>query len=105
MSTSDSGDYEIERGIPFPGKQRTATGRRPTYPFARLEVGESFFVPSRAASFSKESKLCAALHKARQIMGHNFAWSPENGGYRIYRLAGEAIVKRHKSRDDNGRAS
>jgi len=85
--------FVIEDQVPFPGPQRTASGRRATYPFRKLVVGQSFFVRSEKRIFSAEPKLCAAFHKARQTTKYNFAWAREEGGFRIYRLEGVATIK------------
>jgi hypothetical protein len=97
--------FPIETGVPFPGKQKTAAGRPSIYPFSKLEVNQSFFVASERPTFSSERTLCAAYHKARETMGHNFAWAREEGGFRIFRLPGEAVVKKHRPREVDERAA
>lgn len=87
-------EYEIENDIPFPGKPR-AGGRRSAYPFAQLEVGQSFFVPSKNPIFSQNKKLSVALRKARETLGYDLQWAREEGGFRIFRLPGEAKFRKY----------
>jgi len=39
--------FQILKNIPTPKTIRTLTPREPRYPFAQMEVGDSFFVPNK----------------------------------------------------------
>lgn len=43
--TETPSEFEIESGIPIPERKK----RQSKYPFSRLEVGDSFFVPGKTA--------------------------------------------------------
>ena len=65
----------IERGIPLPPRPRQVS----KYPFGRMEVNESVYVPASDAAHARD----AAYH----IKGRRFATRSENGGMRIWRIA------------------
>ncbi len=67
--------YVIEKGIPAP----SARGK---YPFAQMEVGDSFFVPDKTtATFG------GVLSHARKRTGFGFVMRSENGGLRVWRVS------------------
>jgi hypothetical protein len=80
--------YRIETDIPYEPSPPTPRGRKPLWPFAELEVGQSFFVRSEHAIFSHDEKLAAALYKARARTGFNLKPEPCEGGWRIFRVDG-----------------
>ena len=65
---------------PTEGNQR---GRRSTYPFGSLKVGESFFVDDATAT---KARLAASAWK-RNHPGWDYTGRNEEGGVRIWRLA------------------
>lgn len=89
------GQYPIERGVPVPENTKSAAGRPTRYPFADLQVGDSFFVKSSKKHFTSERSLCSALHRARTLLGWNFIWSRADDGFRIHRLEGKAIPREY----------
>jgi hypothetical protein len=67
----------IEKGIPVPPETR---GIKPTmYPWAQMEVGDSFFLPGRKAHPGFTSKPCKATR-------HKFTSRKVNGGFRTWRV-------------------
>lgn len=86
--------YPIRKNIPYPGKPKINAGRRASYPFNHLQIGDSFFVASKHKNISQEKRLYAALHTARVTLGFNFQWAREPGGFAIYRRRGGAGVKK-----------
>ncbi len=42
--------YRIDKGVPLPKSAQKGGGRKPVYPFGRMEVGDSFFVPLTKAT-------------------------------------------------------
>lgn len=69
-------EFPIERGIPYPKPRRLSR-----YPFAAMEVGESFFVPGRNALHMRS---CAGWH---QRNGKQFLSRDVDGGARVWRIA------------------
>lgn len=69
--------YKIEKGVPQP--EHEAANK---YPFAQMEVGDSFFVPGfRARSLSN----AAQWHTKK--LGWTFRCVSVDGGARCWRLA------------------
>jgi hypothetical protein len=78
---------EIENGIPISAKKPGA-GRRGTYPFADLDVGQSFFVPNQPGKTNRQ--LIMAIGVAAQYItkktGHRFTSRTVEGGIRVWRF-------------------
>lgn len=74
------GGIKIESNIPIPG--RVGIGRTSPYPWAQLEVGESFFIPQKAVASIGGSKKWFELKLLRK-----FARRAENGGVRVWRIS------------------
>ena len=75
--------YQIEAGIPIPARTtKGGAGRKPKYPFAELQVGESFLVPGKTAD-----KIGSTVTLARKRTGRNFTVRNVDGGVRIWRTA------------------
>jgi hypothetical protein len=72
---------KIERDVPLPPPVRR--GRKPTWPFAEMEVGDSFVVP---ASRREKARLAAANY-AHRHRGWKYATRDVPDGYRIWRTA------------------
>jgi hypothetical protein len=77
--------YKIEHNVPFPEDRARKNTRSADYPFAKLAIGDSFFVPSRRAFISQDRPLYEALQYARRVTSFHLEWRREKGGYRIYR--------------------
>jgi len=73
-------DFTIDKGVPMPPRRRGA-GRNRVYPFAEMEVGDSFFHEGSASSVE-----AAASNYARRS-GKRFAARYIDGGVRIWRIA------------------
>ena len=70
-------DIQIEKGVPVP-KARTPM----KYPFEKMEVGDSFFVPKSQGNVSS-----AAVYWQKRHKGRRFVTRAENGGARCWRVA------------------
>jgi hypothetical protein len=68
--------YEIEKGVEMPPDKRKTS----KYPFEKMEVGDSFFVPEKTA-ISLQST--CSLYK--QKTGYKFILREVDGGVRIWR--------------------
>lgn len=72
--------FDIEKGVPLP--ERATGGRRSTYPFESLAVGDSFFVPGK-------TKFASTIQSANKRLGHKFVWAPATkdgkDGVRVWR--------------------
>lgn len=71
--------YAIEKNIPAPVVSRKR-GRHPKYPYAFMEVGDSFYAPGIPS-------LSASLRAAEARTGFRFAQAHEDGGTRVWRIA------------------
>ena len=86
--------FEIEKGIPIPAVQRRAAGSS-KYPFASLEVGDSFFVaatPSEGESQNEASdrvfnSLSGSKYRAKKHLNRDFTARVVDGGVRVWRTA------------------
>jgi hypothetical protein len=80
---------EIENSIPIPATKRPGAGRRGTYPFAALEVGQSFFVPNQPGKTNR--RLRTAIGGLAQYItkktGYRFTSRTVEGGIRVWRVA------------------
>lgn len=71
--------YQIEKSIPIP----PAAGRTSQYPYALMEVGDSFFVPR-----TKEKSVGVSTSHARnKFPGRKFATRRVDNGVRVWRVA------------------
>ena len=71
--------FEIETGIPKP---KCNTGPEQKYPFDKLEVGQSFFVPDiRASQFAGRKSYW------EKATGRKFSTRSVDGGVRVWRDA------------------
>jgi hypothetical protein len=73
--------FEIEKNIPAPNGTGKA-GARPKYPFAQMDVGDSFFVPGM-----KSSALSNATQWHASKTGKKFTCTAEADGARCWRVA------------------
>jgi hypothetical protein len=72
-------DIKIEKGFPAPNAG--AGGRKEKYPWSKMKVGDSFFVPGkRIQQFGSH-----AWHAGR-LLRMKFACRTQNGGVRVWRI-------------------
>ena len=85
--------FEIVKNVPVPVTEAEIESRRkPLYPFDKMEVGDSFFVPAEAA---KKAYNAVRVYKSRNLLcvksrnGKAKPWDylcrPEGDGIRIWR--------------------
>ena len=72
-------EYAIDKHIPTP---RVASGRPVMYPFAKLKVGESFFVPGMTSTKFGSTRGYHARKLRRTFTARNL-----DGGVRVWRTA------------------
>lgn len=70
--------FVIDHNIPLPGPRQSTTLR---FPFALLEVGDSFFVPGDKNAVSPAAFQYAKRH------GKKFTVRKVEGGHRVWRLS------------------
>lgn len=66
--------YAIEKNVPMP------VGRS-SYPFADMQIGDSFFVPN-----AKATTVSVAAHSSKKKLNMKFAVRTVNGGTRVWRV-------------------
>ena len=71
--------FEIERGVPAP-----VSGRYSKYPFAGMQVGDSFFVPDGTSK--KRSSIHSMCHQYGKKHGMKFQARRVDGGMRVWRV-------------------
>ena len=69
---------KIDKGLPVPSGSRGANSK---YPFADLEIGDSFFVNV------KQQLFCSAVAGYAKRHNKKFTTRSENGGTRVWRIA------------------
>jgi hypothetical protein len=69
---------KIEKGIPFPKLCKPYT----RYPWADMEIGDSFFVPGVT-----NSTFAGQISGAKKRTGFNFTARKEIDGLRVWRIA------------------
>lgn len=86
--------FQIEKAIPLPAVE-AGQGRPPKYPFAQLEVGDSFFVPAEVKEGDTQEQAVARLRgrmdsnkrQGQKLTGFTLAVRTVEGGVRIWRTA------------------
>lgn len=76
-------NFKIEKGIEMPNKKENK------YPFLKMEVGDSFFVPCEKIKVNKTSCSIHSLAKAnckRANLDYKFTVSGSENGVRIWRI-------------------
>ena len=68
--------FKVESGVPTP----PASGRKNKYPWAGMNVGDSFFVPDAPASTRSAASIRGKTH------GEMYVTRSENGGVRVWRV-------------------
>lgn len=78
---------DIEKNVPFPDRARFngRGGRRSTYPFMEMEVGDSVFFPG-AEKTAKHPAYQAAKKYAQRSGDRKFSGVIVKGGVRIWRV-------------------
>jgi hypothetical protein len=71
--------YQIDKNIPMSLKNM-----RSKYPFAQMEVGDSFFVPSD--DVKNINALRQSFYRYAHEHGRRFVAQHESGGYRVFRV-------------------
>jgi len=71
-----SDEIQIDRGIPLPPR-----GRITKYPWAKMEVGDSFLFPSKGAGPAAAAAKSACVRNAPK----KFVHGKHNNQYRIWR--------------------
>jgi hypothetical protein len=69
--------FKIEKRVPLPAEKASAA-----YPFAEMEKGDSFFVPSAKPN----PAIAKAAHKWGKAHGVKFLCQREGEGYRIWHI-------------------
>lgn len=69
----------IEKGVPIPPVDRSGSGRKPTYPWNDMEVGDSF------TTLTKASSMLGQCQKTGLKLGKKFTVRTENGVTRVWR--------------------
>lgn len=73
-------DYKIEKGVEIPARR----GRKPKYPVALLNAGESFLVPN--GSFKQASSVVSSLYAAAKRVGIKVSVRIMEDGVRVWRV-------------------
>ena len=68
----------IDKNVRIPSVSRP--GRKPKYPWRTMDVGDSFFVPSKTPC-----KLSGSMQGAKKRLGRNFTARAVEGGVRVWR--------------------
>lgn len=77
--------YQIEKGIEVPAKKILA-GRNSVYPFATMEVGDSFFVPQVDGKPKTDGSIRSAARQVAKKLGFKFTVRRVDGGFRCWRV-------------------
>jgi hypothetical protein len=72
--------YKIETGIPMPHRN-AGPGATPKYPWASMEIGQSFFVSNPPKYFQSMVGHAGRLHKRK------FTYRKMEDGVRVWRVA------------------
>jgi len=78
---------QIEKNIPIPADKGATgrTGRRAKYPFAQMEVGDSFLVSWD--DLPPSGQACLSVRAGDAFGSGNFRTRKEADGIRVWRLA------------------
>jgi hypothetical protein len=77
--------FDIEKNIPITSAPR----KDPKYPFALLEVGDSFFVPAVGEDYHRiRQDVANYAHRQRKVfMTGDYCTRKAEGGVRVWRTA------------------
>jgi hypothetical protein len=70
--------FRIERGVPIPARRNP---RGSMYPFAEMEIGDSFFVPDGTTK-----TISAAAQYFTKNLGRRFTVRTIDSGVRVWRI-------------------
>jgi len=73
-------EYKIEKDVPLP--EAYQGGRKTIYPYASMEVGDSFFVPN-----TTQRQISGSVQTYQKLHGVKFATRKDGDGVRIWRTA------------------
>ena len=73
---------KVESGIPVPARTSRQGGRPSIYPFAGLDVGDSFFIPGKTVKTMSQT-----ASKAAKRLGIEVITRTVDGGVRVWRTA------------------
>ena len=73
--------FEIEKGIPLAKVASPSSPRASKYPWADMEVGDSFLVPGTSVS-----RLSPSVCSASRRVGFKFKTRTVEGGVRVWRV-------------------
>ena len=76
--------YQIEKGIEVLAKKIFV--RKSIYPFATMEVGDSFFVPQVDGKPKTDGSIRSAARQAAKKLGFKFTVRRADGGFRCWRV-------------------
>lgn len=76
-------EFKIEKGFPV---IQAKTGRKAKYPFAQMEIGDSFFVADEADNKAGTNARISALCYAKRHPEYKFVSGKVEGGHRIWRV-------------------
>lgn len=81
---------KIDKGVPMP--TAATAGRVKQYPFAEMDVGDSFFVATQGGDIRKTQvriagNASAARRANKACAGRKFATRQVEGGVRVWRTA------------------
>jgi len=85
--------FKIETGVPIPEQQRAKKQWECPYPFAAMNIGDSFFIPSKKATMASiKQSLYDASNKFRKAFAPTFYMriveikDAGKGGLRVWRV-------------------
>ena len=77
--------YTIEKNVPLPARQNARPAR---YPFADMEVGDSFLVPGKGSTKDQSHISAYAIMVAKRLGGgRKFATRQVGADLRVWRIA------------------
>lgn len=74
--------YQVDKSVPIP-----KSGRNSVYPFATLEVGDSFFIPLEPYDEKKATSIRACASTFAKRRGVTFTCKRVDGGLRVWRTS------------------
>lgn len=72
-------DIVIEKNVPVPNGR----GRKCRYPWAGMEVGDSFLIPE---AVTKDGQARSAAYAQQKVDGRKYRTSRVDGGVRVWRI-------------------
>lgn len=77
--------YEIEKGVPIPElTRRGKSGSK--YPFAKMEVGDSFFIDTESSEITFKG-FRPTVYRYAKILNCKFTIRKVDGRFRVWRKA------------------